>query len=66
MWRGCLKELKQSKQEKAGLQKALAEEKEKNTRLAQERDNLKKETSEDSQGFFLENGARQFSSFALV
>lgn len=42
----AVNELKQSQQEKAGLQKALAEEKEKNTQLAQEQDNLKKETSD--------------------
>nr|WP_312038930.1 hypothetical protein [Desulfosporosinus sp. SRJS8] len=42
----AVNELKQSKQETAGLQKALAQEKDKNTQLAQERDNLKKETSD--------------------
>ena len=42
----AVNEVKQFQKEKAGLQKALAEEKEKNTRLAQERDNLKKETGE--------------------
>lgn len=42
----AVNELKQSQQEKAGLQKALAEEQEKNTRLARERDSLKKETND--------------------
>ncbi len=42
----AVNDLKQSKQEKEGLQKALAEEKENNIRLAQERDNLKKETND--------------------
>ncbi|WP_042332060.1 DUF3102 domain-containing protein [Desulfosporosinus orientis] len=39
-------DLKQSQQEKAGLQKALNDEKEKNTQLAKECDNLKKETND--------------------
>ncbi|WP_068962503.1 DUF3102 domain-containing protein [Desulfosporosinus sp. BG] len=42
----AVNDLKQSQQEKAGLQTALNDEKEKNTQLARECDNLKKETND--------------------
>ncbi|WP_040411072.1 DUF3102 domain-containing protein [Desulfosporosinus sp. OT] len=42
----AVNDLKRSQQEKAGIQKTLDEEKEKNTQLAKECDNLKKETSD--------------------
>lgn len=42
----AVNDLKQSQQEKAGLQKALDDEKEKNTQLTKECDNLKIETND--------------------